>query len=109
MVDLGFFDCNCYAGQTAKSAPLAFASVSALLDDMDYYAIQQAVVTHAAARDFSRDLGNSAIVADVAGNERLQPCWVLPAHPEPYATPATTVVDRMLETGVRVGRMFPAR
>jgi predicted TIM-barrel fold metal-dependent hydrolase len=107
MSDLAFFDCNCYIGKTAKPAPLAFSSAEALLEDMDYYRIEQAVVTHAAARDYAPAVGNAAVLTELAGHERLLPCWVVPAHADPLGRPAAEVVAEMLARGVRVARMFP--
>lgn len=109
MVDLKFIDSNCYVGKMAVPGPLGFDSVSALLEDMDYYQIEQAVVTHAEARDFSADVGNHALLPQLAGCDRLIPCWVLPAHPVPEAPAAKSGVEQMLAAGVRVARMFPPR
>lgn len=107
MADLRFFDANCYVGKSARPTPLAFESVDGLLEDMDYYGIEQAAVTHVAARDFSPELGNRLALEATDGRDRLFPCWVVPGHPEPNGRPADEVVEEMLERGVRMARMLP--
>lgn len=102
MSELRFFDCNTYIGRSRKPAPLSFHSKVELLDNLEYYGIEEAIVTHQEASD-----GHQELVQELADEARLTPCWVLPAHDDPVGPGGAELVAEMLKAGVRVARMFP--
>lgn len=107
MPELRFFDCNAYVGRPRIPRPLSFQGTAELLADLQYYGIEEAVVTHREACDYTPAIGNRAIVDELGGAENLLPCWVLPARDDPSGPSGEELVEEMVRAGARVARMFP--
>lgn len=93
-------------GKVVKPTPSHFSSKARLLEEMDYLRIDEAVVFHTLARDYSNPVGNAQLLTELEGDPRLHPCWVLPLHPDPDTRPAT-LIDAMRAHGVKVARLYP--
>jgi hypothetical protein len=105
---LSFFDCNCTVGRLAVPQPGSFFTARELLAEMDYCGIDEALVYHTWAREYDPREGNRQLLAEIAGSERLKPCWVvLPHHTKETPAPDRLIVE-MQSAGVAAVRIFPA-
>ncbi len=107
MHDYNCLDANAFIGRTPRPERMTFHTKSELLAELDYYCINEAVVTHAAARDYNPDFGNALLDKELDGERRLHRCWVLPVHPDPDGQPIEQTVETMLNAGVRIARVYP--
>jgi hypothetical protein len=104
---LRFFDCNAAIGRW-KHPPLGgYETADELEAVLDYLAVDGAFVYHAQAHELHPAIGNSLLMDELAGRERLLPSWVIFPHftgemPEPEV-----LVDDMLQRAVRVARLMP--
>jgi predicted TIM-barrel fold metal-dependent hydrolase len=72
---LRFFDCNVRIGRCSTPRPEQFLDVAGLLAEMDRAGIERALVYHAWSVEWDPKAGNEALVSDLAGQERLFPCF----------------------------------
>jgi hypothetical protein len=104
---LNYFDCNCSIGRLAVPQPGSIFTPSDLIVEMDYVGIDQALVYHAWAREYSPAEGNARLMQEIAGCDRLTPCWVvMPHHTGEFPGPAQ-LVSGMVSQGVKAVRIFP--
>jgi hypothetical protein len=104
-----FFDCDCAVGRQVIPQPGSYHSVHELLEEMDYFGIERALVYHVSARDHFPMEGNWRLLAELTGQVRLTPCWVvLPSHTGEAPAP-DQLVSEMLSNGVRAARIYPAK
>jgi uncharacterized protein len=107
---LRLFDCNaCYG--TPDVPPLQYAESPAdLLAEMDFCAVDEALVTCAAQRCDSPLVGNELVSEQTRGLARLHPAWVLlPPQTEEQAPSVDAFLANMAAAGVRALWAFPAR
>lgn len=107
MLDYNFLDANTYIGRSGKREAMAFESKAALLADMDYYGLNEAIVTHFSAKEYYASHGNALLMGELAGETRLTPCWVMPPYDRPDEPPVEQLVEEMLTAGVRIARLYP--
>lgn len=107
MKDYNFLDANTFIGRNARPEPMWFHTKEELLNELDYYHLNEAVVTHALARDYHPGYGNNLLQKELDGERRLYGCWVLPVHLHPDDTRLGQIVDDMLNAGVRIARVYP--
>lgn len=107
MRNYNFLDANAFMGLVPRPEPMTFHTKAELLAELDYYHINEAVVTHAAARDYHPGYGNALLDNELEGEQRLHSCWVLPVHPDPDGQPLEQMVGAMLNAGVRIARVYP--
>lgn len=107
MRELDVLDVNCFIGNAARPEPMTFTTRAELLAEMDYYHISEAIVTHAAARDYHYATGNEVLMDQLRGESKLHGCWVLPVHPTPDDEPIDALVGKMLEEDVKIARVYP--
>lgn len=107
MKDYNFLDANTYIGRSGKREAMAFETKAELLADMDYYGLNEAIVTHFAAKEYYPTYGNALLLQELQGEERLTGCWVMPSYPRPDEPPLEQLVDEMLTAGIRIVRIFP--
>lgn len=105
---LSIFDVNAVMGTRLAVAPGSFTSTPQLLQAMDHYGIDRALVYHAWAREYDAMAGNYELLSEIAGYDRLYGCFVVtPPHPGEFGDPAA-LVALMREHNIRAVRMFPA-
>ncbi len=104
---LSFFDCNCMLGRFGIPQPGSYFTVEELIQEMDYFGIDQALVYHSLAKEYSPTFGNKSLLEEIQGRDRLHACWVvLPHHTGEMPSPRR-LVEEMREHNVRAVRLFP--
>ncbi|MBM3459064.1 MAG: hypothetical protein FJX77_11105, partial [Armatimonadetes bacterium] len=94
-------------GVPAAEAPEG-VTVPELLRELDREGIAEALVYHAMAVDGHPWEGNRRLMAEIQGQPRLHPCWVL--LPTTGEMPAPReLVAQMRQEGVRAARLCPLR
>lgn len=106
MPDLPFFDCNARIGRCSTPRPEQFTDVAGLLDEMDRAGIESALVCHAWSVEWDPPKGNEALLADIAGQERLRPCFVALPPGTAEVAPPPDFARRVKDVGGAV-RLFP--
>jgi predicted TIM-barrel fold metal-dependent hydrolase len=104
---MDFFDCNCMIGRSGQPLPGQFHTADDLECELDRCGIARALVFHALAKELDPALGNDALARDLAGRERLAPCWIVMPSYTGEMPPPDELCDRMAEAGVRAVRLFP--
>ncbi|MFQ6098458.1 MAG: amidohydrolase family protein, partial [Armatimonadota bacterium] len=84
-----------------------FGDASQLLAEMDYYGIEDALVSDSLSREHHPSAGNARIMSGLADQPRLHPCWSLLPQQTGELWPPGYYVDQMLSSGVRAVRLFP--
>jgi predicted TIM-barrel fold metal-dependent hydrolase len=102
----GLFDANCQLGSLAWGEIQA-RSAADLLNLMDTTGISRALVSHTMSWRHDPQAGNQQILREVAGHDRLRPCWVaLPDTCGELAPPREFARDA-LARGVAAIRVYP--
>jgi len=105
------FDSNCAIGPTSENVGGTFQSARSLLDEMDRLGIGEALVYHTIAKEVDPELGNSLVEEMTREDARIHGCWVLLptiVH-ELSGNQVDSLIDRMLERGIKAVRLFPSR
>jgi len=76
LTELTFLDCNVRIGRSSAPRPEHFSTTGELLAEMDRASIEGALVYHAWSVEWDPKAGNEALLAELAGQERLRPCFV---------------------------------
>ena len=103
-----FFDCNTMIGRRISRTPFEFKDVDKLVSELDYLGISEALVYHSLAKEYSPADGNMRLMEEIAGYDRLHPCWVImPHHTDEMENPVL-LMRIMSDRGVKAVRMFPS-
>ena len=106
------FDCNvCLGLPYAPSVPpeVYAEKAEALLNQMAFCGINQALVRHIAMEEESPLGGNQLVIGEIASFDTLEPSWaILPPQTGELGTPEE-FVTRMKANGVRALWAFPSR
>lgn len=104
---LKFFDSNCMIGRFGVPQPGSYFTVDELIQQIDYFGIDQALVYHSLAKEYSPNFGNKLLLGEIRGHKRLHACWVfLPYHTQEMRPPRV-LVEEMRDHNVRAIRLFP--
>jgi len=109
---LKFFDCNCVIGKrsirrSGESNAEEFYTLQSLLSEMDYAGIDEALVYHSLAKEYSPTVGNKKLMEEIKNNDRLHPCWVVMPSSTGEMPESESLISEMLDNGVRAVRLFP--
>ncbi len=96
-----YLDCHSSLGTHGPTDARVPWKRAALLADMRHAGIHGALVYHWLAREYDPGYGNRVLLEEIAGEERLWPCWVLLPHHTGEMPPGAEVVAQMREHGVR--------
>ncbi len=108
-MSLFYFDSFARYGPRPNKHPHERWRLEDLLRTMDRCGIDAALVTHELAAHYDPLRGNELLLEEIAGEDRLHPCWVvLPARSGDFSPPAD-LVERMRQHGVRAAKLFPTR
>lgn len=103
-----FFDCNVSYGPSEVPPPSFSETPQALLDEMDFCGVQEALVRHAAQRDDSPLVGNELLAEEMGGYERLHGAWaVLPPQTGEQGG-VDSFLDAMREHRIQALWAYPA-
>jgi hypothetical protein len=100
------YDANCAVGPWPTDRP-AYETVDGLLAEMARLGIERALVSHTLARTYNPPYGNQLLMQEIAGHDRLAPCWTLlpPACGE--MGPLDALLAEMEARRVRAVRLYP--
>jgi predicted TIM-barrel fold metal-dependent hydrolase len=96
------FDAACYLGRWPTER-LAYDDVAGLLASMDRLGIERALVAHTLAWQNAPAAGNPALMEAIAGQPRLEPCWIV----LPGGSPRGDLCAELAAAGVRAVRLCP--
>ncbi len=107
-MSLRFFDGNASFGRKSVPHPWESSTVDHLMREWDHLGISEGLVYHSLAKEYSPAVGNARLMAEISGNGRLHPCWVLmPGHTGEIEKPSV-LIPEMIARGVRAARIFPS-
>lgn len=106
MPELSLFDCNARIGRCSTPRPEQFTDVAGLLAEMDRAGIEGALVHHAWSVEWDPHKGNEALLAEIAGHDRLRPCFVGLPPGTAEVPPPHDFAAQVKEAGGAV-RLFP--
>jgi hypothetical protein len=104
---LRFFDCNTAIGKWKHPRPGGLETADELSAVLDYLKVDQAVVYHALAQESHAPMGNALLMQELAGHDRLLPSWFLLPHYTGEMPEPETLLEGLLNQGVRVARLLP--
>jgi hypothetical protein len=100
------FDANCSVGTWPTDRP-AYETVDGLLTEMDRLSIQKALVSHTLGQHYDPAYANQLLIQELAGHERLLPCWtLLPLSCGEMGT-LKELLGQMADADVRAVRLYP--
>ena len=73
---LRWFDCNARIGPWSNPQPEQFTDIDGLLAAWDRVGIEAGLVHHTWAWEWAPPQGNAKLLGEIAGHERLRPCFV---------------------------------
>lgn len=101
-----FFDCNVCLGVSHRPENHSFPTAEQLLDRMDYYGIQNALVYHEEAISDPVS-GNELLIREITGYDRLYGCAVLaPSYSGEFGD-IGLYFKGLKDSGIRAVRLFP--
>ena len=77
-----------------------FFSAEDLLEEMDFFGIDEALVHHGLAREYDQEVGNTQLLDELCAYPRLHPCWIAETHQSGEYAPPGEFVQRALDSGV---------
>ena len=104
---MDFFDCNCMVGRFGQPQPGQFWDAESLERELERCGVRRALVFHALAKELDPATGNATLAQELAGRERLAPCWVAMPHHTGEMPPPEELCEAMAEQDVRAVRLFP--
>jgi predicted TIM-barrel fold metal-dependent hydrolase len=100
------FDANCAVGPWPTDRP-AYETADELSSVMERLGIERALVSHTLGQTYDPPRANQILMDEIAGHERLLPCWtLLPLSCGEMGT-LETLLERMAGSGVRAVRFYP--
>ncbi len=109
MSKLAFFDCNCSIGRIPHPSVLDNHNVDGLRHEMEIAGIEEALVFHNMARDYSPAKGNAQLIEDIDNTKGLYPAWVVMPHYTGEIPPPDELLRQMENNKVKVVRMYPGK
>lgn len=108
MDGIKFFDCNCSFGRRAVVNPGSFHDIGTLVEKMEYYGIDNALVYHSLAREYDPLEGNRLLLDEIKPYANLEPVWtVMPHYTFEFPEPVELMKD-MKAGKIKVVTMFPS-
>ncbi len=103
---MSFFDVNAMIGPCFAPRLGRYPLPEALIDDMDLYGIEEALVYHGLAYEYHAMTGNRELAALVAGRPRLRMAWCVGLHQDGQYPPPRDLVDELIDSGAVAARFF---
>lgn len=108
MESLKFFDCSCSIGMRGIVYPGSFYKINDLVEKMNRYGIEKALVYHSMAREYNPCEGNRMLVDEIKGFPLLVPVWVVMPHNTGEFPKPDELLRQMKHEGVKAVRIFPS-
>jgi predicted TIM-barrel fold metal-dependent hydrolase len=109
MDKLTYYDCNCSIGRVGYPLLLDIPDVAGLKKEMAVAGVERAMVSHSLARFGDPVLGNSRLMAEIAGDPDLDPVWFLLPHHTEEMLLSWRLLEELKAGRVRAVRMDPGR
>jgi len=113
-VELTYFDSLAFIGKKSPLRSPAFLkdtcdiwTADELLAEMDHAHIAAALVTHSWGRWYDTGFGNERLMQEIAGRERLFPCWTAMPHFAGEMPVPEEMLAEMGSAGVRAVKIYP--
>ena len=100
-IGIKLFDCNCMIGKRADRREGEPWSLEQLREDMEYYCISEALVSHALSRDYDPATGNLELIRVLKGSNNLFPVWCILPPTSGEMPDSDTFVSELLSDGVK--------
>lgn len=100
------YDANCAVGPWPTDQPV-YETVDGLLAEMARLGIHRALVSHTLARTYNAPYGNRLLMQEIAGHDRLSPCWTLLPPSCGEMGPLHELLGEMEANHVRAVRLYP--
>lgn len=107
MDTLNFFDCNCSFGMRSVVEPGSFYKIEDLVNKMEYYGIEKALVYHSMAREYSPIVGNEMLMEEIKNYKQLIPVWCVMHHHTGEFYEPDDLKGKLKEKGIKAVCMFP--
>lgn len=107
MEKLSYFDCNCRIGRRRRPGLMEFYSPQRLVEEMEYFNIEEALVYHSLAWESSPKIGNEKLLEEIKPYKQLHPAWVMIPHFTGEVPLPETQIKEMITKGVKAVRLFP--
>ena len=102
-----FFDANVCYGPQKICLPDVDYSLSSLLQRMEEYRIEKALVLHSVAREHDAAAGNARLLEEIREHKNLIPVWALMPHHTGEMDKPDVLIEKMIASGVRAAALFP--
>jgi len=104
---ISFFDCNCMVGKKANRRIGEPWSLEQLHEDMEYFRIDAALVSHALSKDYDPVAGNEELLRILKGSSCLFPVWCILPPSTGEIGELSNFVGRLISGGVRAVIAYP--
>lgn len=101
-----YFDANAMIGAHFGPREGKFFTADDLLEEMDFFGIDEALVYHGLAREYDLTVGNQQLMVDIAKSPRLHPCWVIGFPHGGTTSPPKTLLEDIMRNNVEAVRLF---
>lgn len=81
-------------------------TIADLLDELDWFGIDEALVYHGLAREYDFSAGNSVLLDSIKDVTRLHACWVVGLHHTGTLPQPNVFVQTAISAGVEAVRLF---
>lgn len=100
-----YFDANTMIGANFSPREGKFFGVEDLLNELDFYGINEALVYHGLARDYDLRIGNETLIKTLAHEPRLHSCWIIGMHQCRTCWSPQKLIAKALACKVKVFRL----
>lgn len=100
-----FLNANAMIGAHFAPREGQFFGADDLIEEMDFFGIDEALVYHGLACEYSLAKGNAQIIEDIRDYPRLRACWMAGAHQSGEHAPPAEFVRSALKHNVAAVRL----
>ena len=101
-----YFDASPMIGAHFAPREGKFFSAEDLIEEMDFFGIDEALVYNGLAREYDFQTGNSTLMESIKEMPRLHACWVAGLHHFGVLSEPRNFVKEAIASGVKILRLF---
>lgn len=101
-----YLDAHCMIGPHYEPRDGRLFTAEDLIEEMDFYGVDEAVVYYGTAREYDFDIGNKDLLKEISTKHRLHPCWVLGLHYTGKLPHPKIYIPQAINSGVKLFRLF---